>query len=64
MGLTQKERATAQIQHWETDFIPYTISFEGDVAERLDAYYGDQQMSDGPTMAPGAIRNPPGVPRD
>ncbi len=40
MSLTPKERVIAQIHHQETDFIPYTIGFEGGVAERLDAYYG------------------------
>jgi len=38
--MTPKERVIAQIEHRETDFIPYTLGFEGDVAERLDAYYG------------------------
>jgi uroporphyrinogen decarboxylase len=41
MGFTPKELVTAQIDHQETDPIPYTLGFEGDVAERLDAYYGD-----------------------
>lgn len=41
MGLSSKERVRAQIEHRETDYIPYIIGFEGDVAERLDAYYGD-----------------------
>ena len=40
MNLTPKDRVLAQIHHQETDHIPYTIRFEGDVAERLDAYYG------------------------
>ena len=29
-----------QIQHHATSPIPFTLDFEGDVAERLDAYYG------------------------
>jgi len=29
-----------QIQHRETHPVPYTLGFEGDIAERLDAYYG------------------------
>jgi uroporphyrinogen decarboxylase len=41
MGFSPKERVIAQIQHEETDFIPYTLgNIEGDVPERLDAYYG------------------------
>jgi uroporphyrinogen decarboxylase len=30
----------AQIHHRETQPVPYTLGFEGDVAERLDAHYG------------------------
>jgi uroporphyrinogen decarboxylase len=29
-----------QIRHHETKPVPYTLSFEGDVAERVDRYYG------------------------
>lgn len=35
-----KERVIAQIQHQETDWVPYTLAFEGDVAERLDVHFG------------------------
>jgi len=44
--MTSKERVIAQIEHEETDFIPYTLSFEGDVAERLDEYYGGSGWRD------------------
>ena len=40
MSLSLKEQVIAQIQHQETETIPYTLDFEGDVAARLDAYYG------------------------
>jgi uroporphyrinogen decarboxylase len=40
MNLTPRERVRAQIHHEETHPIPYTIRFDGDVAERLDTYYG------------------------
>ena len=30
-----------QINHRETDIIPYTLSFEGDLETQLDDYYGD-----------------------
>lgn len=43
MSLTPKQRVIAQIEHQETDFIPYTLSFEGDVEARLDAHYGGQE---------------------
>ena len=43
MGVGDKERVSAQIEHRETDHIPYTIGFEGDVAERLDAHYGNKE---------------------
>ncbi len=38
-----REIVLAQIQHRETCPVPYTLPFEGDVAERLDAYYGGSQ---------------------
>jgi len=31
-----------QIHHHETRPVPFTLGFEGDVAERLDAYYGSR----------------------
>ena len=40
MNLTPRERVCAQIHHQETHPIPYTVRFDGDVAECLDAYYG------------------------
>lgn len=47
--MTPKERVIAQIEHRETDFIPYTLSFEidpnktieNDVLERMNAHYGN-----------------------
>lgn len=47
--MTPKERVVAQIEHRETDFIPYTLSFEidpnktieNDVLERMNAHYGN-----------------------
>jgi uroporphyrinogen decarboxylase len=32
-----------QIRHHETSPVPFNLDFEGDVAERLDAYYGGTQ---------------------
>lgn len=29
-----------QIHHHETPVVPYSLGFEGDVAERVDAWYG------------------------
>ena len=57
MALTQRERVIAQIQHQETDYLPYTIRFDGDmidgmdcygtdVAARLDAYYASPAWRD------------------
>ncbi len=40
MSLTPRERVIAQIAHQETDYLPYTLGWEGDVDERLDAHYG------------------------
>jgi len=42
--MTPKERVSAQLQHRETDYIPYArLSFDSDVANRLDAYYGSPE---------------------
>jgi len=57
MSLTPKERVLAQIHHRETDYIPYTLGFEGDVAERLDAYYGSDAWR---SRVDNAIRRAPG----
>ena len=40
MNLSPRERVIAQIEHRETNPIPYTLGFEGDSAERLNAHYG------------------------
>ena len=40
MSHSPRDLVIAQIEHRETDPLPYTLDFEGDVAERLDAYYG------------------------
>ena len=46
MTMNPKEMVIQQIQHRETPYIPYTLSCEGDVAERLDDYYGDAAWRD------------------
>ena len=38
--MTPKERVLAQIQHHETQYVPYTLGIESDVARRLDEHYG------------------------
>ena len=43
MVMTLRDRVKAQIGHQETDRIPYTLGFEGTVAEELDSYYGSDQ---------------------
>ena len=42
MSLTPKERVIAQIEHEETDHIPYVLNLDrdGDMEERLDAFFG------------------------
>lgn len=38
--MTQKQRVIEQINHRATDYVPFGgLGYEGDVAERLDAYY-------------------------
>jgi len=41
--MTPRDLVLEQIRHRETRLVPYTLSFEGDVAERLDAHYGGPQ---------------------
>ena len=41
--MTPREIVLEQIQHRETRPVPYTLGFEGDVAERLDAHYGSTE---------------------
>lgn len=38
--MTPRERIIAAIRHEETDYVPYAIPIDPEVAERLDAYYG------------------------
>jgi uroporphyrinogen decarboxylase len=59
MPLTQKQRVIQQIEHHETDSVPYTLGFEGDVAERLDAHYGSAAWRD---RLDNAIRHAPAPP--
>ena len=59
MTFTQKDRVKAQIAHTETWPLPYRLAFEGDVAERLDAYYGSTAWRD---ALDNAIRHVPGLP--
>ena len=42
MTETLRARVIAQIHHQETNPIPYTLSFEQEVEEGLDAYYGSE----------------------
>ena len=43
MNLSPRNRVLAQLNHQETDFVPYVLGFEADVPERLDAYYGSDR---------------------
>lgn len=57
MGLTPKERVLAQIHYRETDYVPYTIRYEEDVAKRLDAFYENDEWR---RQVDDAIRRVPG----
>jgi uroporphyrinogen decarboxylase len=57
MSLTPRDRVLAQIHHQETDHIPYTLRFDGDVAEHVDAYYGSDAWRG---LIDDAIRRLPG----
>jgi len=41
--MTLRDNILAAIHHREVRPVPYTLGFEGDVAERLDVYYGGPQ---------------------
>ena len=45
MSMTPKERVIAQIEHQETDYLPYTLGFDpgSGCEERLDDYYGSDR---------------------
>lgn len=38
--MTPRDCVLAAIHHQQPEVIPYTLGFEGDVAQRLDSYYG------------------------
>lgn len=42
MSMTLKESVIAQIEHQQTDKVPYTIDFEGNISEKLDDYFGSR----------------------
>ena len=44
--MTPREIVLAQIRHRETTPVPFTLGFEGDVADRLDAHYGGKSWRD------------------
>ena len=45
--MNQRERVIEQIRHRSTDFIPVAnLEFEGDVADRLDRFYGSNGWRD------------------
>jgi len=45
--MNPKQRVIAQIQHKETDPVPYTLPFEmPELMEKLDVYYGDSSWRD------------------
>ena len=44
--MNPREIVMEQIHHRETSPVPFSLDFEGDVAERLDRYYGDTSWRD------------------
>ena len=44
--MNPREIVLEQISHRPTSAIPYTLGFEGDVTDRLDAHYGDGSWRD------------------
>jgi len=41
--MTPKQRVRSQIEHRETDFIPYTLYYEEEIAAKVDQYYGSDR---------------------
>lgn len=41
--MTPKQRVRSQIEHQETDFIPYTLYYEEEIAAKVDQYYGSDR---------------------
>lgn len=60
--MTPRDVVVAQIGHCETPWVPYVIHFEGDVPERLDAYYGGSwwraHVDNAIVQVPGADLSP------
>ena len=44
--MTPREIVLEQIQHHPTNPVPYTLEFEGDVAERLTEHYGSDSWQE------------------
>ena len=57
--MTPREIVLEQIHHRDTRPVPYSLGFEGDVAERLDAHYGGPDWRE---RLVTYIANLPGVP--
>ena len=57
MNRSPRDLVLAQIKHQETDPIPYTLDFDGDVAEGLDVYYGSHAWR---SLIDNAIYHVPG----
>ena len=60
MPVTQKERVIAQINHIETDRVPYHLTFDpgSQIEERLDVYYGNDAGAAKLTMQFSNCRSP------
>lgn len=56
MPTKQKKLVINQINHKETDPVPYTIDFEGDIPERLDFYFGSRDWRS--RLEPAIVRLP------
>jgi len=57
MSGTLKQRVIDQIEHKETDFIPYTLYYEGEVKEKIDDHYGTDSWEN---KIDNAIKHVPG----
>ncbi|MCY2929654.1 MAG: hypothetical protein NTV86_09210 [Planctomycetota bacterium] len=60
--MTPRDIVLEQIRHHETDRVPYTLAFEGEVAARLDRHYGGpawrERIVPYITWCPGVVRPP------
>ncbi|MCM8756853.1 MAG: hypothetical protein NC823_00025, partial [Candidatus Omnitrophica bacterium] len=60
--MTPREIVLEQIYHHQTEKVPYTVAFEGDVLKRVNAYYENETWQERLTkyvVICGGVSQPP-----